>query len=146
MDYQSWRVGGLASCHYSTLQPSNLTLETQVCITKGDLKQSCAGIVLRDTPGQAYAFLGCLSGSYQFIRVDNAQCQLLKSGPTPAMHTTLNQLNLMAAEAKGSTLTFYINHKKVMSIDDTKYTQGQFGFMSYYQTAATFTNAKVWQL
>ncbi|HMH10781.1 MAG TPA: hypothetical protein VK553_08740 [Candidatus Nitrosopolaris rasttigaisensis] len=139
--------GGLTSCHYSSLQTSNLTMEVQMRITKGE-QTSCAGIVLRDeiSAGHAYAFLGCLSGSYQFIRVDNFGCNLLQSGSAPTMRTTLNQPNLMVAEANGSTLNFYINHQKVMSIDDSKYTQGQFGVVGYYETAATFTNAKVWQL
>jgi len=138
--------GTYKPCDYN-LPMSNFTFEVQMRITKG----TCAGIVLRRTMSLAhvYGFRICLSSGYGVFRIDkfkpHGSTMLSEGPPSTAIHSGLNQTNLMAAVVNGSTFDFYINHQKITSLQDSKYSQGQLGVFAY-EGEAVFTNARVWQL
>jgi len=135
--------GGLVTCH-SDLQLSDFTLEAQMQITQGE----CVAIAFRDIPSeqQSYIFQPC-KATYEFIRQtrtseNGSVCETLKSGKNPAMHAGFN---LIAVVANGSTFDLYVNHQKVTTIHDSKYSQGQVGFQGY-EGDEVVKNAKIWQL
>jgi len=136
--------GFLETCH-SDLQLSNFTIEAQMEITQGD----CVAIAFRDIPPQqqSYIFEPCKNGTYKFIRQvrkseSTSVCETLKSGKSPPVHAGFN---LIAIVANGSTFDFYVNHLKVTTIHDSKYSVGQVGFQGYEGDEAV-KNAKIWQL
>jgi serine/threonine protein kinase len=136
---------GYLPCH-TALQTSNFILEVQMQIISGN----CGGLSLRDTisKAHAYAFEVCQDGSYRFIRIDGftASMHILQSGSSKAIHTGLNQSNVIATVANGSKFDLYVNHQKVGSINDSNYSQGQFGVCASGNTEAAYTNAKMWTL
>ncbi len=133
------------ACHAS-LQASNFTLEVQMQIIQGN----CGGLVLRDTTSQAhaYGFQVCQNGSYALDRLDgfSAGWVTLASSSNGAIKTGLNQSNVIAAVANGSTFDLYINHQMITSVNDSSYTQGQFGLSAEGNTEAVYTNARMWTL
>jgi transcriptional regulator with XRE-family HTH domain len=133
------------SCHAAS-QVSNFTFEIHMQILQG----SCGGIVLRDTISQshAYSFKVCQNGSYQFVRHSNGgnPVQILTSGYSSAITTGLNQSNVIATVANGGTFDLYVNHHKIASINNSSYSQGQFGVCADANTEVAYTNAKMWTL
>lgn len=133
------------ACHVS-LQASNFTLEVKMQVIQGN----CGGLVLRDVTGlaHAYAFDVCQNGSYAFSRFDgfSASPVTLTSRTSGAIHTGLNQPNVIAAVASGSTFDLYINHQEIDTVTDNTYAQGQFGFSADGNTEAVYTNARMWTL
>ncbi len=70
----------------------------------------------------------------------------LLSGSSTAIIAGLGQSNVIAAIANGSKFDLYVNHQKVGSINDSSYSQGQFGVIAGGNTEAAYTNAKMWTL
>jgi hypothetical protein len=133
------------SCHAAS-QVSNFTFETHMQILQG----ICGGIVLRDTISQAhaYSFKVCQNGSYLFMRHNDGRnpAQILVSGSSSAITTGLNQSNVIATVANGGTFDLYVNHHKIASVNDSSYSQGQFGVCADANTEVAYTNARMWTL
>jgi lipid-binding SYLF domain-containing protein len=116
------------------------------------IQGTCGGIVLRDTMSKAYAysFKVCQNGSYQFIRHNGGgslgPAPVLVSGSSTAITTGLNQSNVIAVVANGSTFDLYVNYHKIASGNDSSYSQGQFGVCADANTEVAYTNARVWTL
>ncbi len=111
------------------------------------IQGNCGGLVLRDTISQAhaYSFEVCQNGSYQLFRWDSfSSAPRLTSGSSSAITTGLNQSNVIAAVANGSTFDLYVNHQKIASVNDSSYSQGQFGVCADANTEAAYTNARMW--
>ena len=111
------------------------------------IQGTCGGIVLRDTMSQAhaYSFQVCQNGSYQLYRWDGfSSGQTLQSGSSGAIVTGLNQSNVIAAVANGSTFDLYVNQQKIITVTDSSYSQGQFGVSANGNTEAAYTNARMW--
>ena len=135
---------GYIPCH-TALQASNFTLEVQMQIIQGN----CGGLSLRDTTSaaHAYSFQVCQDGSYKLSRFDGyAPGQELISGSNGAIHTGLTQSNLIAAAANGSTFDLYANHKKIATVNDSRYSGGLFGVSADGNSEAVYTHAKMWTL
>ena len=65
------------------------------------------------------------------------------------INTGLNQSNLIAAVASGSTIDLYVNLHHIDSVSDSTYTSGQIGVVAFSTgdpTEVAFNNAKVWGL
>ncbi len=139
--------GILASCH-STLPVSNFTFEVQMQIIQGN----CGGIVFRDAPsgGHAYLFNVCTSGPragyYMLANLELPSSTVLTTGTSTAIHTGLNQPNVLATVVNGSTFDLYINHQKVARVDDSTNSQGQLAVFVNGAGEIVFTNARVWEL
>ncbi|SRR5712692_2328684 len=135
-------------CIPSAINSSDLAIEVQMQTIKGD----GGGIVFRaDTStNKLYGFDVYQDGSYQLYREDNDTTFItLQKGSSPAITPGLNQTNLLAVVAQGSTLTVYVNHQQIASVTDPTYNHGQLGVEAApknHPTEVVFNNAKVWTL
>ena len=80
--------------------------------------------------------------------IDHAH-QLTPHGSSQAIHTGIDQANIIAVVAKGSTLQFFVNQQLVTSVNDNTYTNGQIGVVAYDQGSpaqVVYSNAKLWTL
>ncbi len=71
----------------------------------------------------------------------------IANGPSSAIKTGLNQTNVLAVVAKGSTIELFVNRQMIASVPDTTYIQGQIGIIAENtgnDTEVAFSNAKVW--
>jgi len=135
-------------CAAATTDFSNFAYEIQAKIVQGD----CAGMVLRaDTnAGKLYFFEVCQNGTYdvsRYLDYTGNNVKDLSSGSSAAIVTGLNQTNTIAVVAQGSTLTLYVNKKKITSVTDSTFTHGQVGVFAdapNHPTEVVFNNAKVW--
>ncbi len=83
--------------------------------------------------------------------VSSPTSSLIPSHSNSAINAGLNQSNLVAVVAQGSTLNLYINQQKIDSISDTTYSHGEIavvadGFPSNHPTEVMYSNARVWKL
>ena len=140
--------GCLASPNFS-----DFAYQVQMTIVKGD----GGGILFREdnARGNAYYFaIGQQSGVWgyklwKFNNCNSNNCKVpeLRSGSSTAINTGLNQSNLMAVVAKGTTIDLYVNNHKIDSVSDNSYGSGQIGVAATYlksPTEVVFSNAKVW--
>jgi hypothetical protein len=130
---------------------SNFAFEVQMQIGKGD----AGGIIFRaenTNPNQYYAFYVGQDGTYFLNRANGASYSVLSSGTSAAINQGLNQTNLVAVIAQGSSITLYVNHHQITDVADSTYSHGQLGFFASPQgngghpTEVVFSNAKVWTL
>jgi serine/threonine protein kinase len=128
----------------------NFAYEVQMKIIKGD----CGAILFRvDSANTSfYYFRVCQDGSYALYRYTNyAGSNLIAPQSNSVINAGLNQSNLVAVVAQGSTLDLYVNQQKVDSISDNTYSHGKIGivadgFPGSHPTEVAYSNAKVWKL
>src|SRR6266704_5543585 len=78
---------------------------------------------------------------------NNCKFNALRSGSSPAINTGLNQTNLVAVVASGSTIDLHVNNQKIDSYSDSTYSQGLIGVAAAdvnNPTEVVFSDAKVW--
>lgn len=143
-DITQLKLGEYNVCRNSTSGLSNITFEVQMKIIKGD----CGGIDFYDNVnGKAYLYTVCQNGTYSLNRYAGTT---LASGTTVAIHTGLNQFNLIAIVANGGKIDLYVNYQRIASANDSNYSsQGYIGLTAVPQKKATevlYTYAKVWEL
>jgi hypothetical protein len=137
--------------HYCSPHYSNFTdfaLETQTVITKGDEEV----ILFRSNPdtSNTYSFWISPDGMYGFdIWENNRVSKTLISGSSVAIHSDLNQSNLIAVVAKGDTFSLYANHQLINTLTDKDnfYGHGILSLAAYSvsnPTEVLFSNVKVW--
>jgi hypothetical protein len=138
---------GFFYCPASTPNLSNFAFEGQMTILKGD----CGGIVFRydSRSSKLYRFEVCQDGSYTVYRyLDPTDGkQLTTNDSSPAIHTGLNQPNVIAVVANGSTLDLYVNYQKIDSVNDTSYGNGQIALAVTAianSTEVGYKDAKLW--
>ena len=137
-------------CSSNVSNFSNFAFEAQMTIVQGD----CGGVIFRGdtTNGKFYFFDVCQNGSYRLYMYPDfsgTTSKELAGGSSPAIKTGLNQSQLIAVVAQGSTITVYMNKQKVASVTDTTFSQGQVGFVADAgndTTEVVFSNARVWKL
>ena len=64
-----------------------------------------------------------------------------------AITTGLNQSNVIAVVAQGSTLSIYFNHQKIAGASDSAFNHGQIGLVAdsnSHPSEVAFNNVKVW--
>lgn len=139
-------------CPIGSNQPvvSDLTFEIRVHVLHGD----CAGVSFRGDyqkdAGSFYYFSICSDGRHylatythfgmiQFLPTQNNRFPALQANP----QTTFT----LAIVARGSSLTFYLNHQQVDSVTDSTYTSGQINLFCYEvgnPTEIAFSDARLW--
>jgi len=131
-------------CLASKSNFSNFAFEVQMRIIQGD----CGGVIFRFQDinnGTFYYFEVCQNGTYTFL--ESYSNTLIDNSSSAVIHTGLNQSNLIAVVANGSTLDLYVNNQKINSVSDSTHSQGKVGLVASYQTGPTevvFSDAKVW--
>jgi eukaryotic-like serine/threonine-protein kinase len=138
------------SNHYCIASPnfSNFAYQVQMTIVTG----FAGGIIFRAdyTKGDFYLFGIGQDGGYQLDFVNSGNFHILRTrGSGTATNAGLNQSLLLAVVANGSNIDVYVNTKKIDSVNDSTYTQGQIGVFEsdlngHGTTEVVFSNAKVW--
>jgi len=128
---------------------SNFAYQVQMTIVKGD----GGGLFFRDDgKGNGYYFFIGQNGTYEFGIYNNCpgnNCaqHKLKAAEDTAINTGLNQSNLVAVVAKGSTIELYMNNHHIDSVSNSSYSGGRIGVFASdlnNPTEVVFSNAKVW--
>ena len=144
------QLGFYFSCTANNTNFHNFTFEVQMTILKGD----CGGIIFRaDTRNnKLYFFQICTRGDYElysYAGANTANAKTLRTGFSSAIATGLNQHNVIAVIANGSSFNLYVNDQWLNSITDSTYSNGQISLAaSSYKspTEVVFRNAKIWTL
>lgn len=137
-------------CLANTTSYSNFAFEVQMQIVQGD----GGGVLFRDQDtAQAYrnyALDVYQDGSYNLNMYTGSNNPTLASGSSAAIKQGLNQVNLIAVIAQGSTMTVYANHQQIASVTDNSLSNGRIGFEANprngHPTEIIFSNVKVWTL
>jgi hypothetical protein len=135
-------------CAAETTDFSNFAFEAQMKILQGD----CGGMIFRaeSKSGKLYFLEVCQDGTYLFSRYldyTGNNVKDLAGGSSAAITTGLNQSNVIAAVAQGSTLSIYVNKQKIASASDSTFSHGQIGLFAdgnSHPTEVAFNNVKVW--
>src|ERR1700694_867670 len=107
----------------------NFAYEVQMKILKGD----CGAILFRvdNANTSFYYFRVCQDGSYAlYLSTNNSVSTLIAPQSNSAIIAGLNQSNLVAVVAQGSTLDLFVNQQKVDSISDSAYSHGKMGVVA----------------
>ncbi len=130
---------------------SNFAFEVQMQVIKGDV----GGIDFRVTDtvahNQYYDFNVGDDGSYG-LYVVNDSSKTLAYGTSSAINRGLNQTNVIAVVAQGSSIKLYVNHQLITSATDSTYSHGNIGVEADpfnnngHPTEVVYSNAKVWTL
>ena len=72
---------------------------------------------------------------------------MLANAASPAIKAGVNQTNVLAVTAQGSTITLYMNGQKITSVSNNAYSQGQVALVAdsfNNPTGVLFSNARLW--
>ncbi len=147
----STKAGGyFYPCTANAADFDNFAYEVQMKIIKGD----CGAILFRvdSANTSSYYFRVCQDGSYAlYLYTNNKGSTLIAPQSNSAINARINQSNLVAVVAQGSTLDLYVNQQKVDSTSDSTYGHGKIGvvadgFPSNHPTEVVYSNARVWKL
>lgn len=147
---------GLNYCVAGNTDVGNFVYQIQCTILQG----KAAGIIFRTDDGSAqtyYIFEITTDGGYFIQRNDSSEDDVqLSRGNSPSIHTGFKQPNLLAVDANGGMLTFYINGINITGsrpLTDNTYMSGKIGVIVGEQqieadsqaiTEATYNDARVW--
>lgn len=134
-------------CSLPSLSFSDFAYQIQMTIVKG----VGGGIFFRDDGNGNGYFFFIGDGTYQLGTYNNCPActsfSVLHSDSSPAINTGLNQSNLVAVVASGSTIDLYVNNQKIYSSSDSSHSQGGIGVFASGTNGPSevmFNNAKVW--
>jgi hypothetical protein len=139
--------GHLLACNAEAVTFSNLTYEVQMTILKGDR----GGMFFRQvgTQGPYYYYSIKIDGSYELDSFDGTISHVLQRGTSPAVKIGLNQPNLLAVVAQGSSIDLYVNGQSILRITDSSTSSGLIGVAADatdQPAEVSFGNARVWIL
>jgi hypothetical protein len=127
---------------------TDFTYQVSVTLVQG--QQGQAGLLFRVAANNQdyYLFRIGADGSYALdVYQSNNQVRTLAQGSSSAITTGLNQSNMLAVIAHGSTYTLFANNQYITTSTDTTLSTGKIGVAAIdNQTpvTATFSDAQVW--
>ncbi len=126
---------------------SNFIYQVQMVIQAGDN----GGIIFRESNNAFYTFYINTRADYtlRLYVFHQGPIGTLSSGTSPAIKIGHNQINLIMLMAQGSHITLFVNNQYVISVTDSRLSQGSIGVIAqddFNPTHVAFTNAKVWLL
>ncbi len=127
---------------------SDFTYQVQMTIISGDQGGIGFRVDTTQNPTPIAYFHISTTGQYWFD-VYAGSPRTLSSGLSRALHTGLNQPNLLAVVARGNTIDLYINLVHVATVIDSSASHGQIGVIANdirNPTEVVFRNARVWTL
>jgi hypothetical protein len=115
------------------------------------LKGDRGGIFFRQvgTKGPYYYFSIKIDGSFELDKYNGNTISVLQRGTSPVINKGLNQPNLLAVVAQGSTIDLYVNGQSILQSTDSTTNNGLIGVAadSTDQPAeVAFSNVRVWML
>ena len=153
-------------CVSDSVVYKNFIYEAHMTITSGD----CGGLLFRTLEQQddTYQFQVCQEGGYDlyYYNVQGAprfftppkcppapngsqsSCALAYNTAVAIKHG-LGKSNVLAVEANGKTITLWVNHVLLTSVQDPKFADGHIGFFAndlHSPTTVVFSNLRVWKL
>jgi eukaryotic-like serine/threonine-protein kinase len=139
--------GHVLACNAEAVTFSNLTYEVQMTILKGDR----GGIFFRQigTQGPYYYFSIKIDGSYELDSFNGNTSNVLQLGTSPAVNRGLNQQNLLAVVAQGSSIDLYVNGQSILHITASTTSSGLIGVAADatdQPAEVAFNNTRVWML
>jgi hypothetical protein len=139
--------GFVQDCLTQAKHFSDFAYQVQMTITQGD----AGGVVFRadDANNNYYYFRIDLSGNYELDNFDSNGGHKITGGTSSAIHTQLNQPNILGIVARGGTIDAYVNMHHVATFHDSKLVQGRVGAAAEdvnHSTTVSFSDAKVWIL
>ncbi len=139
--------GNLLACNAEAVTFSNLTFEVQMTILKGDR----GGIFFRQvgTQGPYYYFSIKIDGSYELDSFNGKTTNVLQLGSSAAVKRGLNQPNLLAVVAQGSSIDLYVNGQSIVRTTAINTSSGLIGVAADatdQPADVAFSNARVWML
>jgi thiamine biosynthesis lipoprotein ApbE len=141
------------TCAAVTSSFTDFTYQATMQIDKGT--SVVAGITFRgdDNAGKNYSLIFDPAGGFSIFMYSSSTAKpaTLQQGDATStgFKTGTGQSNDIGVVARGSSLTMYVNGKKLASVTDTTYSSGQIGTIVYDigdAVDASFTNVKVWSL
>src|SRR6266487_1217902 len=148
------QTGYFGPCYATSTNFNDFAYQVRVKIIAG----SSAGLVYRapnpNTEYSSYLFLVGVDGSYIAYKIttdkQGSHVGTLLSGSSAAIHSGLNQTNLVSVVARGNTSYFYVNNQYVNKVTDSTFASGAIGVVTNSGnnsgTEAAFSNVQVWQL
>ena len=141
------QTGFVQDCLTQAKHFSDFAYQVQMTVTQGD----AGGVVFRadDANNNYYYFRIDLSGNYELDNFDSNGGHKITGGTSSAIHTQLNQANIIGIVAQGGTIDAYVNMQHVATFHDSKFAQGRVGVAAEdvnHSTTVAFSNAKVWIL
>lgn len=139
--------GHLLACNAEAITFGNLTYEVQMSILKGDR----GGMFFRQvgTQGPYYYFSIKIDGSYELDSFNGKTSRVLQRGSSAVVKRGLNQPNLLAVVAQGSSIDLYVNGQSILHITDSTTGSGLIGVAADatdQPAEVAFSNARVWIL
>jgi hypothetical protein len=139
--------GHLFACHAGSASFADLAYEVQMTILAGDR----GGLFFRQvgTSGPYYYFSIKTDGSYELDSFKGSATRVLQRGTSPAIKAGLNQINLLAVVAQGSSITLYVNRQSIAHLSDSTSARGLIGLAADatdQPAVVAFSNANVWML
>jgi hypothetical protein len=139
--------GHVLACYAEAVTFGNLTYEVQMTILKGDR----GGIFFRQvgTQGPYYYSSIKIDGAYELDSFTGKTSNVLQRGTSPAIKRGLNQPNLLAVVAQGSSIDLYVNGQSLLHISNGTTSNGLIGVAADatdQPAEVAFTNARVWML
>jgi hypothetical protein len=125
---------------------SNFAFQAEMTIVRGDM----GGLVFRETYSSYSFFIG-QDGSYIFIVTNNvtgAKTTLLNSFSSD-IKMGLNQTNLIAVVARGSSFYLYVDKQYIAQLSDSSSSFGSIGVAAHnanHATEVAFRNVQLWNL
>jgi hypothetical protein len=127
---------------------SNLAYEVRLEVIEGGIE----GIAFRfdQRNGTGYVFLVDTQHGVYLLVADNGKSgREISKGSSPAIKNGLDQSNMLAVVADGSTMSLYINRQFIVKTNDKAYSQGQLGIFTadlQYPADIEASNASAWAL
>jgi hypothetical protein len=139
--------GHVLACNAEAVTFGNLTYEVQMTILKGDR----GGIFFRQvgTQGPYYYSSIKIDGSYELDSFNGKTSNVLQRGTSPAIKRGLNQPNLLAVVAQGSSIDLYVNGQSILHISNSTTSNGLIGVAADatdQPAEVALTNTRVWIL
>jgi len=127
---------------------SDFTYQVQMTIISGDQGGIGFRVDTTQNPTPIAYFHISTTGQYWFDDYTGSP-RTLSSGFSRALHTGMNQPNLLAVVARGNTIDLYINLVHIATVIDSSASHGQIGVIANdisNPTEVVFSNARVWKL
>ncbi len=139
--------GHLLACDAEAVTFGNFACEVQMNILKGDR----GGIFFRQvgTQGPYYYFSIKIDGSYELDRYNGNTSSVLQRATNQVIKRGLNQPNLLAVVAQGSSIDLYVNGQSVLHSTDSTTSNGLIGVAADatdQPAEVAFSNVRVWML